>query len=372
MNTLYTKVEIMEIAVLGGGHGGYAAAADLSKKGHQVRFWRRDAAGFQPIIDAGAITVHDYKGEREVAIHNPTKSLADAVDGAELIVIPLPSLSHVALAKDLALHLRDGQVVYLPPGTFGSYIFARALRDAGNKADVSFAETGTLPYLARKHGSRRVVISGYATRLPTGVLPSKNTDYAFEVLLKAYPVERCEDALSGALMNAGPIIHPPLILMNAGPLEHFDTWDIHNEGTQPAIRRTTDALDEERMALREALTYGAPHFPLKDHYNGAGEGDEWMYGRAAHEKLTDSGDWREDIDLKTHRYMLEDTRLGLSFLVSVGRWAGVAMPIAEGLLSIASPVSERTLYEEGRTLESLGLAHLSRAEMTQLLTEGPS
>ena len=360
----------MEIAVLGGGHGCYAAAVELSEKGHNVRFWRRDAEGLQPVIETGAITVQDYKGTREVEIAKPTTSLAEAISGAELIVIPLPSLSHVALSKEVAPHLTDGQVVYLPPGTFGTYIFAKAMKDAGNYSDVSFAETGTLPYLARKHGPRLVIISGYSTRLPTGVIPAKNTQYALEVLIKAYPVEESEDALSGALMNAGPIIHPPLILMNAGPLEHFDAWDIHNEGTQPSIRRTTDALDSERIAVREALGYTAPHFPLKDHYNKEGEGDEWMYGRAAHEKLTDSGDWREDIDLKTHRYMLEDTRLGLSFIVSVGRWAEVPTPIAAGLLSIASAVSERDLYAEGRTLENLGLSDLSREEMQNLLHNG--
>jgi opine dehydrogenase len=360
----------MEIAVLGGGHGCYAAAAELSEKGHQVRFWRRDGTALQPVMDSGTITVVDYRGERDVAIARPTTSLAEAITGAQLIVIPLPALSHEALAQELAPLLQDGQVVYLPPGTFGSYLFARALRAAGNSADVSFAETGTLPYLARKHGPKRVVVSGYATRLPTGVLPAKNTEQAFAVLREVYPVEYCKDALSGALMNAGPIIHPPLILMNAGPLEHFDTWDIHNEGTQPAIRRVTDALDNERIAVREALGYGAPHFPLRDHYNKAGEGDEWMYGRAAHEKLTDSGDWREDINLKSHRYMLEDTRLGLSLIVSVGRWAGVPTPVAQGLLSIACPVAERDLYREGRTLENLGLADLDREQLQHLLYEG--
>ena len=54
-------------------------------------------------------------------------------------------------------------------------------------------------------------------------------------------------------MNAGPIIHPPLIVMNAGPIEHFERWDIHKEGTQASIRRVTDALDAERIAVREAL-----------------------------------------------------------------------------------------------------------------------
>lgn len=121
--------------------------------------------------------------------------------------------------------------------------------------------------------------------------------------------------------------------------------------------------------MREALGYGAPHFPLADHYNTT-EGDEWMYGRGAHGKLTDSGDWREDIDLLQHRYMLEDTRLGLSFIVSVGRWAGANTPVAQGLLSIASAIVGRDLYREGRTLENLGLAALDRRQMRELLARG--
>src|SRR6516162_10968784 len=110
--------------------------------------------------------------------------------------------------------------------------------------------------------------------------------------------------------------------MNAGPIEHFERWDIHKEGTQPPIRRVTDALDQERIAVREALGYGPPHFPLADHY--ATEGEEWMYGRGSHDRLTDSGDWCEHIVLTAHRYMVEDTRLGLTFLTSVAALAGVA------------------------------------------------
>jgi NAD/NADP octopine/nopaline dehydrogenase, alpha-helical domain len=139
-----------------------------------------------------------------------------------------------------------------------------------------------------------------AKRLPTGVFPLARKEHALALISRAFPgvIEECGDALSAALMNAGPIIHPPLIIMNAGALQHFERWDIHKEGTQPAIRRVTDALDGERIALREALGYGAPHFPLANHYASAGE--EWMYGRGSHDRLTTSGDWREQIALTAH------------------------------------------------------------------------
>lgn len=360
----------MEIAVVGGGNGSHAAAADLTEQGHRVRFWRRDSAGVDALVAAGRkLTLKDFKGTRDVEIAVVTADIGEAVAGAELIVCPAPAFAQADIARALAPHLTDGQVIYLPPGTFGCYLMMKTIREAGASADIAIAETGTLPYLTRKHGPREIAITIRATRLPTGVFPLRLKDRALATIAAAYPsVEDCGDGLSGALMNAGPIIHPPLIVMNAGPLEHFDHWDIHNEGTQPAIRRVTNRLDAERVAVREALGYGAPHFPLADHY--AQEGEEWMYGRQGHERLVDSGDWREHIVLTEHRYMREDVAQGLAFLVSVADWAGVPAPTATGLLAIGSAVCDDDFRVTGRTLEGFDLASLTRADMTTLLAEG--
>ena len=270
------------------------------------------------------------------------------------------------IADAVAPHLSDGQVAFLPPGTFGSVTMARRVRAAGSRADVLWAETGTLPYLARKRAADEVAITIRAVRLPTGVYPARRVDEAIALIRRAYPsVMPCGDALSGALMNAGPIIHPPLILMNAAPLEFNERYDIHLEGTQPSVRAVTDVLDLERIAVREALGWGAPHFPLRDHYTS----DRWMYGDA-HKRLTDSGDWREHIDLHAHRYMTEDTVLGLAVLASCARLAGVEAPVADGLLAVAGAILGRDLRHGPRTLESLGLAGLTAAQLREQLHEG--
>jgi opine dehydrogenase len=356
----------MKIAVLGGGHGCYAAAADLAEVGHEVRLWRRDGAALAPVIEAGGIVLVDERGRREVAIAMATADLGAALAGAELIVVPSPAVAQADIARAMAPHLRNGQVVFLPPGTFGSFVMARIAREQGSRADVAWAETGTLPYLARKLGPREVRVTIRAVRLPTGVYPARRAEEALAVIGRAYPsAHGCGDALSGALMNAGPVIHPPLMVMNAAPLQHFDRWDIHAEGTQPAVRAVTDRLDLERIAVREALGYGAPHYPLADHYAN----DRWMYGDA-HKKLVDSGDWREHIDLLTHRYVTEDTELGLAFLASVARWCGVDAPIAHGLLAVTGGFLGRDLRHGPRSLEALGLADLDRAGLQQRLHDG--
>ncbi|WGD54852.1 NAD/NADP octopine/nopaline dehydrogenase family protein [Bradyrhizobium sp. CB1650] len=361
----------MKIAVLGGGNGSFAAAGDFALSGHEVRLWRRDADQAAAHRAAGSrILVKDHNGRHDIELALVTTDIAEAASGAELILCPAPAFAQPDIARLLAPHLEEGQVVFLPPATLGSMIFAHAARNAGNRAKVSFAETGTLPWLTRKHGPFEVAITIRAKRLPVGVFPLDQAPRALEVIGRAFPgvIEPCGDALSGALMNAGPIIHPPLIVMNAGPIDHFDRWDIHKEGTQGSIRRVTDALDAERIAVREALGYNAPHFPLAHHY--AKDGEIWMYGRGSHDRLTDSGDWRERIVLTEHRYMREDLRLGLSLLVSVGDLARVATPLARAFLAIGGAICGEDFTRGGRTLEALGLDRLGMAELQELLRKG--
>jgi opine dehydrogenase len=361
----------MHIAVLGGGNGSFAAAGDFTLAGHDVALWRRDREAIAvQRASGGVIVVKDFRGRHEAKPALVTDDIAAAVRGAELIVCPAPAPAQADIARLLAPHLTKGQVVFLQPGTFGSFVFARAAQKAATGTDVAFAETGTLPWLTRKHGPFEVAITVRAKRLPTGVLPLRLAVHALAVIGAAFPgvIEPCGDALSGALMNAGPIIHSPLITMNAAPLEHFERWDIHKEGTQPAVRRVTDALDAERIAVREAFGYGPPHFPLANHY--AREGEEWMYGRGSHDKLTDSGDWREHIVLIEHRYMLEDVRFGLSFLVSAGARAGVATPLAHAFMAIGSAICAEDFMLSGRTFQSLGLGDLNLPALNEILAEG--
>ena len=177
----------MEIAVIGGGNGCYAAAADLSERGHSVRLWRRDAAALAAVRDAGHIGLRDHRGQRDVPIALVTEDISQAIAGASLVFCPLPAPTQLDVARTMAPHLEDHQVVFMPPGTFGSYVMATAVRDAGGSDDVRYAEAGTLPWLARKSGAAGVAVSGRATRLPTGVFPAKRAREAFAVLQEAFP-----------------------------------------------------------------------------------------------------------------------------------------------------------------------------------------
>ena len=109
----------MEVAVLGGGHGCYAAAADAAEAGHNVRFWRRDAAAFKPVLNSQSVLLSDGRGRRDVPLGIATTDVAEAMDGADLILSPLPGIAQAGLADTIAPHLKDGQVVgYVASGAY--------------------------------------------------------------------------------------------------------------------------------------------------------------------------------------------------------------------------------------------------------------
>src|ERR1700722_3130690 len=119
----------MQIAVLGGGNGAYAAAADFTEQGHAVRFWRRDAAGLTALREAGGeITLEDHRGTRRVRPALVSDELGEVVRGAQLILAPVPAFAQADIARAIAPFLADGQTILLPPGSFGSYVMARIVR----------------------------------------------------------------------------------------------------------------------------------------------------------------------------------------------------------------------------------------------------
>ena len=70
------------------------------------------------------------------------------------------------------------------------------MKEAENYTQVAFAETGTLPYLVRKHAADQIVVSGYATRLPTGVFRASYLSGLFRYFSRLIRVLSHENSLS--------------------------------------------------------------------------------------------------------------------------------------------------------------------------------
>ena len=138
---------VLKIAVLGGGNGSFAAAGDFTLAA------MRCACGGATRLESRNITrrapVYGQKRQRAGTIPRlalVTADLAAAVNDAELILCPAPASRSRHRRPARAASAR-GQVVFLLPGSFGSMIFARAAREAGDRATASAS-----PRPAPSHG----------------------------------------------------------------------------------------------------------------------------------------------------------------------------------------------------------------------------
>lgn len=355
----------MRVAVLGGGHGAVAVAGDLALRGHEVRLALRNRERFADIFATSRIRLEGLiDGEAEIAWVGDDH--AAAVEGADVVVVPLPAHAQEEMALRVAPALRAGQVVYLTTGTFGSFVFREALKRAG-AADVPVAENATLPYGARVSGPGSVRIGLVASHLPAGVYPASRTEDALAPVRELYPAtEAVEDSLSAGLLNFDGALHAPLVFMNAGPIEGLDEFDIHVDGNPPSVVKVSVALDEERIALRDALGYTSHHWPLADLYSRVGE---TFYGVIARSTMERQSVWREKIDFH-HRYVVEDVGCGLALWSSLGRTLGVPTPLADVFLTLASTVTGVDYRTGGRTLENLGLGGVPVEELKDRLRTG--
>ena len=358
----------VNVAVLGGGHGGYATAADLALAGHRVRLWRRAADELSPLGGHATITLTAEGRQGAAQLDRATGRVDEALEGAEIVIVALPATTHEALAAELATRLREDQIVLLTPGTLGAYVLAREIARAHGRLPYALAETGTLPYLARKTGRATVAAPVRATNLPTGVFPASRSKTVLDRLRVLFPAIRpCVDVVDAALTNVGPVIHPALVLLNAGPIDG-GRFDVHAAGTTPSVRRLIDAVDRERVESRKGWGYPAPHFEMATHYDES-RAAEGLYGAGARAKLVASGLWNEVVTFE-HRYVSEDVALGLPFLESAARTVSVATPGTSGLVHVFSALLGRDLSGRGRALEHHGLGDFAVREIRAVLHEG--
>ncbi len=178
---------IETVAVLGAGHGGCAAAADLTRRGYRIRLHARNPERLAPLRERGGIEARGVQ-QGLVPIETMTTEVAEAIHGADLIMLVVPSVAHESYARALAPLIDGRQPIFLNPGhTGGGLHFLQELRRAGYRGDVRTCETVSLTYICRMEGPATVGIYSYTKRLRFAALPGKHTAALFALIQPLYP-----------------------------------------------------------------------------------------------------------------------------------------------------------------------------------------
>ena len=307
-------------------------------------------------------------------IGHMTTDVADAVAGADLIMLVVPSVAHETYARELAPLLSPEIPVFLNPGhTGGGLHFVNELRRAGYTDTVKTCETVTLTYIARLEGDARVGIYSYTRKLKFAAFPGCYADELFSVMKPIFPeIVQASSVLETALSNLNAIFHPPGMLMNAGWIEATGgDFLFYREGVTEAVGKVVSAIDRERLAVAGAL--GVPATPFLQFFYEAGLTTEaamnsGSVARACRESEPNAT-LRSPPSLD-HRYVHEDIGYGLVPMAALARLAGVETPIIDAHIALLSEAAGIDYAATGLTLEKMGLAGVGVADLEGFVSEG--
>ena len=364
---------IKKIAILGAGHGGHAAAADLARRGYDVRMHARSDKSLAAIRERGGIEIRGiYDGF--VPITAITTDIAEAVTGADLIMLVVPSVAHADYARMLAPQLRPEQILFLNPGhTGGGLHMVQALRDAGYSQPLQTCESVTLTYICRMDGPAAVNVFSYTKKLAFAAFPGKNAKRLFELVSPLFPeLSLASSVLETALSNINAIFHPPGMLMNAGWIEATSgNFLFYKEGITESVGRVTAAVDAERMTIASKL--GIPATSFLEIFLRAGlttkeAVESGSIARAC--RVSEPNQTIKSPPSLDHRYVHEDVGCGLVPFSELGRLVGVPTLAIDALIVLASLSLEIDFRQTGLTLETLGLAGKTPDQLLNFLETG--
>jgi opine dehydrogenase len=350
---------MLRVAVLGGGNGGFAAAAHLSTMGHHVQLYSRSAETLRAVRTAGGIAYSGVLGEGFARPALISHDLATAVRAVDLVMLCLPATAFADLAGRLASLLSPDVPVLLNPGnTGGSLFFRRALEEAGCRHLPPIAETNTLTYICRKQGEERVYISSLVRQVRVAVLPARGGERILALVRQLYPTLRpVATVLHTSLSNVNAVLHPPGMVLSAAWIEQSggDFRYYYDAGT-PAVAQVMADLDGERLAI--AAAWGLRLEPFPQLFADIGSTSAEAGASGSFLRMLRESEPNKFIKAPASldsRYLHEDIPFGLVPMSELGQALGVATPVMDALITLTSSMTRRNYRATGWTLERLGL-----------------
>ncbi|MDR7857713.1 NAD/NADP octopine/nopaline dehydrogenase family protein [Tissierella sp.] len=357
----------LKFSIIGAGNGGMAMAAYLAMIGYEVNLYNRTLENIFSLIKSPIVSL---TGEKEGfgVLNRVTNIMKEAIEGVDIIMVTVPAMGHYQMTMEMAPYLEDGQVIVLNPGrTGGALEVYETLRKQNCEKQVIVAEAQSFIYACRSTSTNSAHIFKMKKEVTIAAIPSYKTDYVINLLKHAYPqFIPAKDVLETSINNYGAIFHPAPTLLNSGHIERGAPFEYYTEGITPSIGEFLEKMDNERMEIGKILkveTLSAKDW-LYETYGASGSNlYETVQNNPAYKGLQAP----KGLSI---RYIYEDVPYSLVPMSSLARELGIKTPAINSIINVAELMTGRNFFEEGRTIERLGLDGLSIYEMHRIAQVG--
>ncbi|MCB1490539.1 MAG: NAD/NADP octopine/nopaline dehydrogenase family protein, partial [Rhodobiaceae bacterium] len=342
--------EAISVGIAGSGSIAFATAALLEAHGHKPMLWSPSGKGTVDLADGGSLAA---SGALEGTFHPAVAaSAADLAASNDVLMLALPTYGHKMVMDALAPHIRAGQPVIISShASLGALYLARLLADRG--IEVPITAWGTTAATGRRQSGTSVLVNTVRERIDMCTIPAEAQPEALALCKRLFGdvFAPREGLLAIALSNLNPQCHMGIALGNMTRMERGEAWS-QGQNVTPNVGRLLERLDEERLAIADALGLSVKtvhdHFHLSYHVPMASVS-------AMNQQMHAEGSGGTGPATADTRYVTEDVPYGLVATELLGALTGRPAPLHGAGIDIFSAMYGRDFRNENALLEALGL-----------------
>lgn len=346
------------ITVMGGGGTGIMMAADLSMKGHDVTLFEfsEHAELINKVKKRGYVEITGNAVNGKAVIKTITSDIKKAMEEPEYILIGAMAQRQEAYMEHMIPYLKTGQVICFSAGNCASIILKNKLKDKS----ILVGEMQGNIYPCRMLNDGKIISAFPYKEKGMSAFPAKDNMEFIKAMNEIYPCHAVKNVFEATLNSPNTSIHLAGSILGTTKMETMKDFRLYRDGISPSVAVLINAVETEKMLVMEKMGY--------------------MMGRAIgtiealleyenHPELSIFRELEGPTSI-SHRYITEDAYAGNALLISIAKEFGIAVPVGEGLLSIASALNKKEFYKQGRTLSYFGLVGMSPKEINDYLETG--
>lgn len=360
------------VSVIGSGNAGLTAAYHFSYHGSKVCLFGSEGfdQSLNDIEQQGGIEALNSYNDVPLcfagfqSVDKITRDIHEAIEYSDILILPVPSFAQEPLFLEMLPHLKNGQVIVLMPGNYGSLVLNKLKRDHGYPdLDITFVDAISIPWATRIVEPAKIAILGMKAFLPVAAFPSSRINVVLNSLksVMPLPLTTLDNVLCAGLENINFGGHPLLTTLNIGLLENFDgNFNYYKDCCSVSTAKAAAAMEKERQAVGDALGFNlTTELDAMNALYAMNCDSVYEINRTSetHGKLNSAPNSAQN------RYITEDSAYLLVPCFELGKLAGIKTPIVSSCLHINNAYNDTNYFTQGRTLKKMGLNDMSVQEI---------
>ncbi len=361
---------MLNITIVGCGHGGQALAYDLTKKGCQVTLCAlpdHPGSALELMKTKEITCTGELNGTTK--IQEVTLDLSHAISRAEIIFYVVPSFAQEQVLLACLPYFKNNQWIITLEANFACLAYTDLLKRINYDKSLYFADISTLPYACRSSVPGNVHILGIKHKMGIAALPYEKTAEIADKLKKIFPSELIcyNNTIEIGLNSLSGILHPAVALCNAGRIGKGEFY-FYREGISPAVADLIEQLDLERRKVGELYDLELPYcMDIEEEFYGIRYSS--VYDFFSKSQIHSSKFTLCPSSLK-ERYISQDIPYVIVPWYSLGAALGYQARVMKNLIDMSSTLNRVDYLAKGRNLLHMNCHELEKFELIHYANHG--